>query len=624
VLFGPVLVREATIAPRRVRFYVARSAYAAALGLVMGTAWLVLSGTQQVRDVGDLARFGALLFQILAPLQAIMALFFAALLVAGSVSQEKDRGTLVLLLSTDMTNGELVLGKLSAGLLLVLVMLLAGLPVFMLTVLFGGVALDQIWRVMLVTLGGVVFCGSLGGMLGFWREKTFQALALVVLVLVAWVVAGELALLAVRVTRWGGSLGEQMAVGLSPWRAVLAAARPETPTTAGWVWLNVPALVFLCCAALGTIVLNAVAVWGVRRWNPPAERQGLRPGEAVPAPAVGATRAAETIDQQDLPTLPGTAQPGSPVPGLPPESAPVPVCGPAGPRPGKIRHVWNNPVVWREICTWAYGRKVLLVRAAYLLLVILAALALHWMIAHEQLAAYARGAAVLVPLAVLSLVLVNAQAVTSMTSERDAKALDLLLATDLTPREIIFGKLGGVFYNTKEIVLAPMLLNAYLCYQGQLTVENLIYLCGGLGVLFIFVAVLGLHMGMTYANSRHAIVLSLGTVFFLFGGVALCLRMILAFSGSFQAQLHPFLAFMIGGGLGLYVALGARNPSSAIAVASFLCPLATFYAVTSALLGATLGVFLVVVGAYGFATAAMLVPAVYEFDVATGRPTSEQ
>ncbi len=293
------------------------------------------------------------------------------------------------------------------------------------------------------------------------------------------------------------------------------------------------------------------------------------------------------------------------------------------PGAGRIRHVWNNPVVWREVRTWAYGRKMLLVRAAYLLLVALAAAGLHWMIRHEQLAAYAGGAAVLVPLAVLSLVLVNAQAVTSMTGERDAKALDLLLVTDLRPREIIFGKLGGVFYNTKEVVLAPMLLCAYLSYCGHLSAENLLYVCGGLAVLFVFVAVLGIHMGMIYANSRHAIALSLGTVFFLFGGVALCLRMILAFSGSFQAQLHPFLAFMIGGGLGLYVALGVRNPSTAIAVASFLCPLATFYAVTSALLGATLGVFLVVVAAYGFATAAMLVPAVYEFDVATGRPTSE-
>jgi hypothetical protein len=100
------------------------------------------------------------------------------------------------------------------------------------------------------------------------------------------------------------------------------------------------------------------------------------------------------------------------------------------------------------------------------------------------------------------------------------------------------------------------------------------------------------------------------------------MRMMISFSGSFQAQLQPFLAFMVGGGVGLYVALGARNPSTAIGVASFLCPFATFYAIASFLLHYTLAVFLVTVAAYGFATAAMLIPAIYEFDVAAGRTTS--
>jgi hypothetical protein len=152
--------------------------------------------------------------------------------------------------------------------------------------------------------------------------------------------------------------------------------------------------------------------------------------------------------------------------------------------------------------------------------------------------------------------------------------------------------------------------------------EDLLWLCGGLAVLYGFSATLGLHAGMQYFNTRAAVAISLGTIFFLFLGVAACMWMIVAFSGSFHAQLQPFLAFMLGGGVGLYVALGARNPSTAIAAASFLAPLATFYAITSFLLDYTLAVFLVTAATYGFATAAMLVPAIYEFDVATGRTTA--
>ena len=98
------------------------------------------------------------------------------------------------------------------------------------------------------------------------------------------------------------------------------------------------------------------------------------------------------------------------------------------------------------------------------------------------------------------------------------------------------------------------------------------------------------------------------------------MRMMVAFSGSFEAQL-AFLALMVFGGAGLYMALGVRNPSTAIGLASFACPLATFYAITSFFLNQTHLVFVVTVAAYGFTTAAMLIPAIDEFDVATGRTT---
>ncbi|MCQ6512889.1 hypothetical protein NPN18_24280, partial [Vibrio parahaemolyticus] len=85
---------------------------------------------------------------------------------------------------------------------------------------------------------------------------------------------------------------------------------------------------------------------------------------------------------------------------------------------GRTRTVWDNPILWREVCTWAYGRRVLAIRIAYLALVGLATLTLYRMVATDSLTV-ATAALVLVPVLVLSLVLVNAQAVTSLTTERD-------------------------------------------------------------------------------------------------------------------------------------------------------------------------------------------------------------
>ena len=55
---------------------------------------------------------------------------------------------------------------------------------------------------------------------------------------------------------------------------------------------------------------------------------------------------------------------------------------------------------------------------------------------------------------------------TAITSERDGRALDLLLVTDLSPKEFIFGKLGGILYNTKEFLLPPLILAAVYAALG--------------------------------------------------------------------------------------------------------------------------------------------------------------
>jgi ABC-type transport system involved in multi-copper enzyme maturation permease subunit len=619
LLIGPVFTREIVLTPRRPRTYIVRSAYGFALLILVITAWLVLTGTQRIRDVGDLARFGMTVFQLLAPVQLAVAVFFSALLAASAVAQEKDRRTLDLLLLTKLSNSELVLGKLLASLLHVFTPLVAALPLFMLMALLGGVSFGQIGRMLAVTVASVLACGSLGSTLALWREKTFQSLAMTMLVLVLWLAGWRAVAMGLVGPHWGGLSCQTWAAGFSPWEAILEATRPFAQSDPALGLLGTPVHLFLLAAAAMTVLLNALAIAMVRVWNPSREAQAFHRedetwhrasiwgAEYDVAQEGGGWRVAGGAESDTL-SMPRATLPPPPAPHHPPPAT-------------RSREVWDNPVVWREITTWAYGRKILVIRLAYLVLVALAAGSLWWVVSHNEPVTRSVALTALVPLCLLSLVLVNAQAVTSLTSERDGRALDLLLVSDLSPKEIVYGKLGGVFYNTKEMVVLPMVLCGYLWYAKALSFENLLYLLIGLAVLYLFVAVLGIHVGMNYASSRTAIATSLGTVFFLFLGVATCMWMMIALGGSFEAQLWPFLGFILGGGVGLYVALGARNPSGAIGVAAFGCPLATFYAITSFFLDQTLGVLLVAGTAYGFATAAMLIPAICEFDVATGRTT---
>ena len=599
---GPIFHRELAVAPRRSRFYIYRAAYAAALTVLIATAWLILKGTQVVRNVNDMARFGTLLFQILAPLQLALIVFYTALMTASSVALEKDRQTLILLLMTRLNNSELVLGKLFANLLHTLVMVVAGLPIFFLVMLFGGVSLDQILRVFAVTAASAVLAGSLGTLVGFWREKTFQTLALTVLVICAWIGFWEAVASGAMGDRWFGISTASFAACLSPVRAIITASQPTlADSTVGGLAQLVfgnGAGPFVAATTILSALLCVLGIVCVRIWNP--SRQLRRQtaivssrGSDAEADRAGHVDARLRNESRDQPS----------------------------------RRVWDNPILWRETRTWAYGRKIIIIRLAYLLLVGLIAYMLWNSAQPTRMELTNRGiippvARTLVPLFLLSLVLVNALAVTAITNERDGKSLDLLLATDLSPKEFVFGKLGGVFWVTGLMVLAPVVLSIVAWWRGGMSGENLWYVIGGLLVMDAFVATLGIHCGMRYANTRSAISVSLGTVFFLFLGVITCIVMMISFSGSFQVQLAPFMAFILGGGVGLYMALGIRNPSKAILWASLLLPFFTFHAITSFLMEHNLTVFIVSAGIYGFATAAMLIPALYEFDFAMGRTSA--
>ena len=224
----------------------------------------------------------------------------------------------------------------------------------------------------------------------------------------------------------------------------------------------------------------------------------------------------------------------------------------------------------------------------------------------------------------MGLLLVNAQAVTALTSERDGQTLELLLVTNVTAKEFVFGKLGGIFYNTKEVLIVPLLFLGYYLSQRQITGEDAFYMFFGYAVLALFAASLGLHAGISYDQSRGAIANSLGTIFFLFIGIFICMMLMVEARSSFALQFAPFLLFILGGSLGLWASLTHRNPSPALALAAGVLPFCTFYAITGFLLGNTLGVCLFVVAAYGFTSMAMLVPALSDFDAAIGRTAMDR
>ena len=227
-------------------------------------------------------------------------------------------------------------------------------------------------------------------------------------------------------------------------------------------------------------------------------------------------------------------------------------------------------------------------------------------------------------LTILSLVLINAQGVTSLTSERDTGALDLLLVSELSPKEFIYGKLYGVLYNSKEMVALPILTAIGMFVIGIFSGENLVFFLIDFLLLCHFSAMLGLHSAITYTSSRTAVANSLATIFFLMVGILLCAFLIILNNQEFARQLLSFMIFIGAGSVALFGSLGAKNPSNAIALVAILTPFWTFYCIISLVNGDIMAAFLVSAGVYGFAILAMLIPAVGDFDIALRRHNAIQ
>jgi ABC-type transport system involved in multi-copper enzyme maturation permease subunit len=629
------------------------------------TAWQAIVGWSQPATLGDNSRFGLLLFQIFTVVQFAFLVFFAALSAASAITQEKDRRTFVLLLMTDMRSYEIVLGKLFGSLLQIAILLVGMIPVLALIILLGGVSLLQVAQAGLVLAATALAAGSVGSLVALWRDRTFQALALTVLFLVLyWCLVQALGILPFPLAgarTW-----------LDPYQALQSVLEP--PLSAGPAVTS--AYGFSLAMIVISILLNAWGIWKLRVWNPRGE------------PII--QREAHEAGKEEKDRTKAHAAPGG------------------------IRPVWANPILWREIRTRAYGTRPLLVKAAYALVIGLIcyyAVAALWTSQSQSQFVAAEG---LVPVAILSLLLVSSQAVTAITSERDIGALDLLLVTDLTPQEFIFGKLWGILYNTKEFLIPPILLAAAYAWFGYLATprnfhqelyaqaqgrnqesgisnpgsrsssslgfgelrrqavlgrtslaprtsansavshltaedaelrggddafftrdwafknaEAYFYLVGAIVVLLAFAIVLGVHVALRSANTRLAVIHTLGTVFFLSVGTLVCIYLILI-NGRFEYQWTSFILFIVAGIGGLWWVLSGERPSGALTLASWCCPLAVFYTVSNILVAKPgseestdpLMPFLVTAGAFGFTVAAMLIPLLSEFDVALGRTTA--
>ncbi len=403
---GPVFAIELRAAARRWQTYAARAAFIVALLGAFAFVWWADVGPRGLVSVNDMARVGAHFYYGLVGTQLALLLLAAPAATAGAVCVDKARGSLLHLLVTDLSNSEIVLGKLAARLTPVFGLLLAGLPVLGAGTLLGGIAPETAFGAFLISAGVAVLGCSLALALSVRAGKTHEVLlaaygleAVALLALPVWFTAGQI----VR----GGPGGWGMPAWLRKSNPFWLAFAPYSSPGASDAY---DPLLSLAGALVLSAVLALFAIVTVRR---AAVRHGAvvtRPRRRLRLPSVWRR-------------LPGPSLDGNPV----------------------LWREWHRrqPSRWLRV---VWGLFALAACGLTGLVVVLDVFSGHFM---------ELGPVLIGLIVTLGLLLFSVSAVTSLSEERLRGSLDVLLATPLPTRSIVWGKWWGTFRTVPLLAVLP-------------------------------------------------------------------------------------------------------------------------------------------------------------------------
>jgi ABC-type transport system involved in multi-copper enzyme maturation permease subunit len=166
---NPILVRVVqTKSKRRFDLFV-RCGY---LGLLVAVVVSSIATSEGSGNLDTLAKNSAQLFQTLSYVQLALVCFLAPIFTAGAITQEKDSQTYDILLSTPLTNGQIVLGSMLSRLFFVVALLISGIPIFSITQIFGGVAIRAIVQSFGIAAATAFITGALAMAIAVFKVGT--------------------------------------------------------------------------------------------------------------------------------------------------------------------------------------------------------------------------------------------------------------------------------------------------------------------------------------------------------------------------------------------------------------------------------------------------------------------
>ena len=424
---GPVFFHESLIFARQRQVYAGRFLFVLAMLAGLWILWWSnVDSPVPGQPLGSrpgamqaLARAGESFFYALAGIQLSMVLLVAPAATAGALCQDRARGILAQMATTDLSDSEIVLGKLFSRLAPILALLACALPVVSLAALLGGIDGGALVGLFAVSAAVAVLGCALALSISVEVVKTDEVVMAVLALTSCWLLSLPL---------WGGMA---RAYRLPPPPHWFYATNPFVLVYAPYMWPGqfglLAVAIFVAAALAISAGLLAMTIARVRWFVLPAEVGRRKRRFRVPALRLPTLHAGMAAIRRWRERLPGPSLDG-------------------------------NPVLWRE---WHRSRPSRMARILWVFYwlgaVVATALGIHGVFAYgiDTMTGGFMIHIALVLQSVLGLMLLSVQAPTALGEERVRGSLDVLMAAPISTRAIVWGKWMGTYRVALWLAVLP-------------------------------------------------------------------------------------------------------------------------------------------------------------------------
>lgn len=522
MLLGPLFHVEMVTVARRRRYFFLRALYGTVALLMLWAAYTQIrhysTSGRNTTSIQQGAQLANAFFMSFSWLQMIVIMVIGPALAVGTIASERERRTIEYLFTTDLSNSEIILGKLVARLCLLGQILLVGLPILFIFRLLGGIPAQLLMVTFLMAASASLLIASLSICISVWSERTRDATIRVYLILGAFtflptILQAVLRRWTVNNAFWNATAAPVLnfCIAINPFWGLGTAIGNTNAVGSGLdmqsVWMTIAKQVLVSLAAI------SLAIFAVRRVH-------LKESTKAAQTALKATRRRRFNFR--FPTW--------------------------------KRPLGDNPMIWKEVFAHTATTKLGIAGRIAAGLILLTAFGIMMTSVYSHFAypsSYSFGSyhANMLSLSGMLgtgiLLLLAARASGLMTSEKESDCWLSLIATSLTGKEIIRGKMWGNFYSMRW----PFLLLVSNWVIGVLLAPS--YLLAALATLATFLLMafyvtnLGLLFSLKSQTTMRAMGATLGTLLFTGGGYMFCCCMVGVGSSGGGDDFMIFLAGVI-------------------------------------------------------------------------------